>query len=213
MISTNASMFDRKKVYAFFENKRHAVIDFTKKHRFKKRRNNRLAIYILIFFLESTAYFLLVKKLYFVFLSKLTMVCPVFGKRERCAVLQTFLRSHLVLVVGQIIWLALKNVNYKHPGVLVVPHSHVLESSISFLGFFLLLRIHIRTLMWTKLTNANGLTGHLLVCFLHFSHILLLWTSLDAFCQGYRIYQKNQILAWRNEILRRKMLNKKYLHK
>jgi len=209
MLSARNLNFYRQKVYAFFEDKKHAVINFAKRIRFKKRRNNRLAIYILVFFLESTAYFLLVKKLYFVFLSKLTMVCPVFGKRERCEALQTFLKGHLVLVVGQIIWLALKNINYKQRGFLAVPHSHMIESLISFLGFFLLLQIHIRTLVWTKLTNADGTTGHLLICFLHFSHILLLWASFDALYQGYRIYQKKQIWAWRNEILRRKMLNKK----
>jgi hypothetical protein len=100
-----------QKLYAFFEIQWHVVINFSKMIRFKKRRHMRLATYILIFFLESMAYFLLVKKLYFVFLSKLTMVCPIFGKRERWEDLQNFLKRHLVLVVGQIIWLTLKNVN------------------------------------------------------------------------------------------------------
>jgi hypothetical protein len=139
----------------------------------------------------------------------MTMVCPVFGKRDRCEGLQIFLKRHLVFVFGQIIWLALKNGNDRRSFFLKVPHSHMIESLISFLGFFLLFKIHIHTLLWTELTNADGMTGHLLICFLHFSHILLLWTSLDALGQCYKIHQKKKIVAYRNEILRRKGLNKK----
>ena len=64
--------------------------------------------------------------------------------------------------------------------------------------------MHIKLLLWTELTNTEGLTVDWMICMVHWSDILLLWTGLDALYQSYKVYEKESLDAYSKEIGRRK---------
>ena len=193
-----------KNVISFLEEMRQILSDFVKKIPIEERKNWRLCAYILCFIMEKIGYHILVKKLYFFFYNSRFPQCPAFGNRSRCEEMKYLLNQHLVLVTLQISWMLSTNIKIKSLPIFPFPHSHGLESMFSLILFWILLKMHIKLLLWTELTNTEGLTVDWMICMVHWSDILLLWTGLDALYQSYKVYEKESLDAYSKEISKRK---------